>query len=314
MAEGEAAARLRSSEHERVRSELETRGFAVCRSMLPLSSIARARQHLEKAVDRHLQRAAARGDVPHSFAGLSLEERIAAAYRTSPEQAPTSWVAETRTSLAFQGMLFRDAQLCALVETLTSRPPVVASRYNVRSKLPGSTNANFPWHQDHAFFRMQYLLKKQAAKRLLAAWAPLVAVSEANGAVELAAGSHTRGFAKHTRSGAFMAAEEPPSSALERVVPSLNPGDVLLFTDLTLHRSGPNLLPTVRWSADWAYELDPSDSICPPLAVHLLRNEQATEEQAPLQLRNTRSRLLLAACAALVTTSVAMLLQKRIRR
>ena len=172
---------------------------------------------------------------------------------------------ETRTSLAFQGMLFRDSNLCALVESLTSRPMAVAPRYNVRSKLPGSSGANFPWHQDHAFFRMQALLKKQPAKRLLAAWMPFFPVSEANGAVELAAGSHTGGLAKHKRSGAFLTAEAEPTAAFVRSIPELQPGDVLLFTDLTLHRSGINKLPTVRWSADWAYELEATDDICPAL-------------------------------------------------
>ena len=48
-------------------------------------------------------------------------------------------------------------------------------------------------------------------------------------------------------------------------VPPLAPGDVIFFTDLTMHRSGVNVAQTVRWSADWAYELSDADAICPPL-------------------------------------------------
>ena len=79
--------------------------------------------------------------------------------------------------------------------------------------------------------------------------------------------SHALGFVRHGRSGSFLAAQQrPPLPArLAGVVPPLQPGDVLLFTDLTLHRSGPNTTPLARWSADWAYELRATDAICPPI-------------------------------------------------
>ena len=79
--------------------------------------------------------------------------------------------------------------------------------------------------------------------------------------------SHALGFVRHGRSGSFLAAQQrPPLPArLVGVVPPLQPGDVLLFTDLTLHRSGPNTTPLARWSADWAYELQATDAICPPI-------------------------------------------------
>ena len=308
------------SEAERVRAELRSHGFVVCRQLLPAASVERARQHLEKAVDKHLEKAVTQGAVPDACAELPLEERIAAAYAAAPDSAPVSWVAETRTSLAFQGMLFRDSSLCALIEGLTSRPPVVAARYNVRSKLPGSSGANFPWHQDHAFFRMQYLLKKQPAKRLIAAWAPLVPVSQANGAVEIAVGSHAHGLAKHRRNGAFLATEAEPQSAFERVVPTLLPGDVLLFTDLTMHRSGRNGLPTVRWSADWAYELEPSDDVCPALesqpeaAARPSSHDQASGACEPSRIAlNGRSRLPLGLCVALLAASLVQLASSRLR-
>ena len=171
---------------------------------------------------------------------------------------------QVRGSFVFQGLLFRDASLCALVEALTGgRAAAVASRFNCRAKLRDAPGASFPWHQDHAFFRMQYILKKEEPKRLLAAWAPLVAVGAHNGGVELLPGSHAAGFVRHGRAGGFLAAAAPP--AARGVVPDLEPGDVLLFTDLTLHCSGPNSTDEARWSADWAYELEDGDDVCPPL-------------------------------------------------
>jgi len=112
-----------------------------------------ALKHLEAAVDRHLADAVAKGTVPDACAGLPFEERMAAAYRASPEAAPCSWVPQTRTSFAFQQLLFRDAALCELVSRLTGGwEAQVASRYNCRCKLPDAGGAVFPWHQDHSLF------------------------------------------------------------------------------------------------------------------------------------------------------------------
>ena len=56
-------------------------------------------------------------------------------------------------------------------------------------------------------------------------------------------------------------------------LPALHPGDVLLFTDLTLHRSGPNVAKTARWSADWAYELSDEDPITPTLEPQVVMGQ-----------------------------------------
>ena len=259
---------MAEEESARVRRELRSRGFAIVRQLLPASAVERARKHLELAVERHLGQQLAEGRLHHTWPDLPLEERMVQAYAGDPEAAPCSWVPQVRHAFAFQQLLFRDPSLCALVSELTAgRPAEVASRFNCRCKLPGTSGAAFPWHQDHAFFRMQYLLKKQPPKRLLAAWAPLVTVDASNGGVEYAVGSHLHGFRRHHREGGFLTVVQEAGRACELhgELPTLEPGDVLLFTDLTLHRSGVNLAPTARWSADWAYELLDSDQICPPL-------------------------------------------------
>ena len=292
---------------ERVRRELTDDGYSIVRNLLPPTAIGRARAHLEKCVDKHLAAQVDKGAIADACAGLPFEERMARAYADNPEAAPCSWVPETKHSFAFQQLLFRDASLTALISELTNgREAVVASRYNCRCKLPNATGAAFPWHQDHAFFRMQYLLKKQEPKRLLAAWAPLVTVDAANGGVEYASGSHLRGFRKHQRKGGFLTVvphetltwNEPPAegtgcrradasagdgdtamaiegsaSEMRGVIPTLEPGDVIFFTDLSFHRSGLNASTTARWSADWAYEILPSDPVCPALESTAVERE-----------------------------------------
>ena len=100
--------------------------------------------------------------------------------------------------------------------------------------------------------------------------------------------SHALGFVRHGRSGSFLAVHQRPPlpERLAGVVPPLQPGDVLLFTDLTLHRSGPNTTPLARWSADWAYELQASDAICPAIGPPAPPAEEAT---APAEVASPAS-------------------------
>jgi len=232
---------------DKISQALQGHGFCVIRQLFPTATVERARAHLEAAVERHLSSAVAAGAIDRMPAELPLEERIAAAYAHAPENAPTSWVSAIRTAPAFHHHLFRDAALCSVVKRLTGREPCVAARYNCRCKLKAAAGAAFPWHQDHAFFRMQYALRGETPRRLLAAWAPLTEVGATNGGVQLSPGSHRAGFVPHRREGGFLTAARgafaarsggPAAAAPEAVLPVLSPGDVLLFTDLTMHRSG----------------------------------------------------------------------------
>ena len=236
------AATLQPVDETRIKTELKERGFVVVRGILADSTITRARTYLEGVVETHLKAAVASGDLPDAGATLPLETRIVEAYRACTDQAPNSWLKETRTAFVFHQLLFRDPALCELVAALTGgRDAKVATRYNCRSKLPHVAASSFPWHQDHAYFRMQYMLKKQAPKRLLSVWAPFTHVDAANGGVEVLPGSHRLGFRRHKRGRGFLTVAPDavePGVLVDGEIPVLAPGDVLFFTDLTLHRSG----------------------------------------------------------------------------
>eukprot|EP00967_Tisochrysis_lutea_P064651 scaffold83807_cov37-Tisochrysis_lutea.AAC.2 len=269
-----------------VRRELREKGYVVLRGIIEPSTIERARGILEKAVGAHVDKHKPTVDGGQPLSSpRTLETGLSRAYEADPDMAPVTWVPAVKNSFVFQQLLFRDHNLCNLLEQVIGRPPSLASRFNVRSKVPGSTAVNFPWHQDHAYFRMQYLLKKQPVQRLLAAWAPLLPTDERNGVIQLYAGSHLLGFIPHRCSGGFLAAPSECSPRENADAPSLRPGDVVLFTDLTLHRSGPNLCDSVRWSADWAFELCEEDEVCPPLLELQVHQELRAQPKSVL-IRN----------------------------
>jgi ectoine hydroxylase-related dioxygenase (phytanoyl-CoA dioxygenase family) len=274
--------------------ELREHGFVVVRRIIDPEALARARAHLEKAIGAHLDQACEAGAIQGDCTDRSLETGLARAYcDADPDAAPVSWVAQTKSSFVFQQLLLRDASLCQLIEHLLGRPATVASRFNVRSKLPGSESVNFPWHQDYAYFRLQYRVRKQPVRRLVAVWAPLLPTDAASGAIEFHRGSHRHGFVPHRRAGSFLEASDQPWVGGE--APSLEPGDVVIFTDLTMHRSGPNRTSGVRWTADWAFETEEADAVCPEL--HPTRQRAAAARSAARRLL----RWLFGACTAALT-------------
>jgi len=109
----------------------------------------------------------------------------------------------------------------------------------------------FPWHQDNGYTFIE-------PQQYLTFWIPLVDVDEDNGCPWVAPGMHKLGTLKHwvTSIGLKCLNEVPGAVA----VPG-KAGDIILFSSLTPHRTGPNLkLGTVRKAYILQYCLDGSVS------------------------------------------------------
>jgi len=235
-----------------ISTQLAERGFAVVRGIIAESSIARARAHLEGAVEKHLKAMVASGELPASACApsrLPLEQRIAAVYAASPDRSPNSWVKQIRTSFVFHQLLFRDAALCKLVRALTGGlEAVVASRYNCRSKLPRAKASSFPWHQDHAYFKLPL------ETPIVGVWIALGSVTAENGAMTLLPGQHIRGPRRHAHVRDFqMCDADIEASSAERVCVPMEAGDVLLFDGKLPHGTATNLSSSRRWAVQLHY-------------------------------------------------------------
>jgi ectoine hydroxylase-related dioxygenase (phytanoyl-CoA dioxygenase family) len=79
--------------------------------------------------------------------------------------------------------------------------------------------------------------------------------------MQIAPGSHRSGLLEHqheNRAGRFLEIAEVDNLVDEAraVTCPMEPGDVLLFHNLTFHRSLPNVSPITRWSIDIRYMRD----------------------------------------------------------
>lgn len=94
----------------------------------------------------------------------------------------------------------------------------------------------FPWHQDNGY---SFVVPQQ----YLTLWVPLVDVDEANGCPWIAPGLHRLGTLEHraTEIGLVCLDDAPDAVAAPARV-----GDVVVFSSLAPHRTGPNTSDAVR--------------------------------------------------------------------
>jgi ectoine hydroxylase-related dioxygenase (phytanoyl-CoA dioxygenase family) len=89
----------------------------------------------------------------------------------------------------------------------------------------------FPWHQDNGYTFIE-------PQQYLTFWLPLVDVDEENGCPWIAPGKHRLGTLDHwTTPIGYKCLEDVPDAV---AVPA-KPGDAIIFSSLSPHRTGPNL-------------------------------------------------------------------------
>jgi ectoine hydroxylase-related dioxygenase (phytanoyl-CoA dioxygenase family) len=112
----------------------------------------------------------------------------------------------------------------------------------------------FPWHQDNGYTYVE-------PQQYLTCWIPLADVDVENGCPWIAPGMHHLGTLEHwrTETGLRCLDEAPDAVAAEARL-----GDVIVFSSLAPHRTGPNLKPgTVRKAYILQYAPDGAEAIYP---------------------------------------------------
>lgn len=137
-----------------------------------------------------------------------------------------------------------------LSKTLGLDTPVVMKACNIRMDLPYEDEFLFHWHQD-----ITYLL---GSLNSITYWMPLTPVNRSNGTIEVLPGTHRGGvlpFEYTGRDALVKSKVMSPKDIRLSVEPTesgvfieAEPGDVVIFSQLLLHRSTPNRSSSSRWS------------------------------------------------------------------
>lgn len=142
-----------------------------------------------------------------------------------------------------------DSHLMAVMKTLIDDTAFPHPLSICRLVFPDNNEAITPPHQDHP--------NNQGTRDLYACWIPLVDCPVARGGLSMLPGSHRQGlFPLEFSLGAGNRQAVVPESLKQRtwVGGHYQPGDVLIFHSLLLHRSLPNLTDRMRLSVDFRYQ------------------------------------------------------------
>jgi len=140
-------------------------------------------------------------------------------------------------------------RMVGLVRSFGLEQPIIAVRPVVHIlsdalQVPGGYHRTPP-HQDWR--------SVQGSLDALVVWLPLVEVTAQFGALEVLPGSHRRGLLE-TRSDPFgNVVDESQLEADEFIPVSVEPGDAVVFSMFTVHRTGKEQRPGIRWAVSLRY-------------------------------------------------------------
>lgn len=198
---------MNQQELERHREEFEEQGFTICRRFFSRDEVA--------ATVRAIEAAQPRDALPSELdkGGLTFKHNI------------------HHGSRYLQGFISQEKVVRFLA-------PIVGPGIWVRwdqgiAKAQGAPQ--FPWHQDNGYNRL-----KQAHFQF---WVALSRIDAQTGLLWLQPGSHRLGVLPHRRDGTHQAG---PGDIAQAVSVQAEPGDVILFSSLMLHRTDPNVSDAPR--------------------------------------------------------------------
>ena len=279
-----------------LRKQLDEEGFLILRGLVEPQVVREARADIDKLVDRQAANLIRQGRVTTAFREEPFETRIYRLYRNCLDLAPRSF----RPELHLPGMFgyFFHPGLLDQVESLLGGEIRLYPNYTVRPKLPDWEGTRIWWHQDGGYTHFVHTddsVREDAVEdlRMLNVWSPLVPTREENGCMQFVPGTHKLGVVPHVSRRYYLEIVDPRYTPLfEKAVSiELDPGDVVLFSNLLFHQGLPNRSRTVRWNLDWRYQ----DARQPTLRQdqgHIARSRsnpgrvvESAEEWASLEFR-----------------------------
>ena len=179
-------------------------------------------------------------------------------YRNNPDQL--SLLQNTLPNLPAVYELAIHPLIGTLLEKSIGWPESVLSPiHNLRAKLPWNLSKSpfttVPWHQDYGASDPTV-----GRVRLVTVWIPLGPASTYHGGLEVIPRSNHLGWLPHTRTERGPEVNKQAMYDALNVNRNLSPvsvqasaGDVIVFDQLTLHKSARNKSRICRWSLDFRY-------------------------------------------------------------
>jgi hypothetical protein len=231
-----------------LRERLAGDGYLFFRDLLPATVIDDVRGQLARILADS-----------HWLAPGSAPDELLASGRAVEEGSAGFFGAYTaiQSTEAFHALAARP-ELLAMAERLLGEPAFAHPAHICRIAPPSPGANPTPIHQDYRFI--------QGCIDTLTTWLPLSSAPPEIGGLRVFAGSPRLGVLPVKASdGPGMMRAEADEDHPEWRTTSYRPGDVLLFSSLTVHGAMPNKTKQLRLSADFRYQ-----AVSSPMAVDAL--------------------------------------------
>jgi phytanoyl-CoA hydroxylase len=260
-------------------SEFQDRGYLILREFFEPEIIDNVRREMEQLAEEHIQKLLAEGKIKQTFPDEPFETRLARVYENCTCDPPTVFRTELHKAGFFR--LFFNRHLLDVVTGLLGPEIRLYPNYSVRPKLPDNVATLVLWHQDAGYTESVHKADEGEVDRLrmVNVWTPLVPATVENGCMQFIPQTQKLGAVPHVRKNQYYL-EVDQQFLAPRLKDAVNievePGDVVLFSNLLFHQGLPNRTKVVRWSSDWRYQ----DATQPTLRKekgHLARSRKHPE-------------------------------------
>ena len=234
---------------QELQQQLDRDGFLLLRNVLPREALSAVIRAIERAVDRRAQNLLREGKITNLRESEPFQyrwQRIVA--DMGSQQTRRSWDDEVVDESLFD--LMRHPALLDVVESLIGPEIMALGAIAVRPKVPGDKRTTVLWHQDS-----QYFGADSQTQNIITVWLPLVRSDQKNGCMQVIPDSHRWGlqaFDKDEEANVLRPLEDPEQRG-KAVNCEMDVSDLLVFGNLTFHRSIENVSDHTRWSIDLRY-------------------------------------------------------------
>jgi phytanoyl-CoA hydroxylase len=227
------------------RGDFERDGYLIRRGVLTTETLNGIRTVFAAAVERLASAWRADGLIQDAAEAADFDHRWALLREQLPARYPTAW----RRILASPEVyaLWQNPVLVDVAAELLGDELMAHSVWNGRPRDAANPETQrIDWHQDAHYYKAW----DPGDGGLLSTWMPLVPVDAETGCLQVSPGSHKLGLLPQVRGANGLRTVPDDHIPIRPVTLVMEPGDVLYFTDLTLHRALDNTSDRVRWSID----------------------------------------------------------------
>ena len=239
---------------QEIKESYEQNGYVVVEDFIDESELDPMRNFIKARVDKYAREQLAAGRLSSLYEDEPFARRYAAICKDQGIE-PRMWPHGIFGREFYN--LYTLPGIIRVVHLLLGSEVSSDGRSGLRTKLPDSEIASFPWHQDSQYYDQPTIGKRERHTEplhVVSVWLPLVEATVENGCLWFIPGSHRWGLLDGARGEDSNVRMDEDVEARGAPVPvPLKTGSAVFFSNLCVHSTKMNATKGARWSIDFRY-------------------------------------------------------------